>query len=156
MSNQCFPQEHYIHYVTLEDIQKSEVVSLFPNEIKLIATHDLQLFPLSNTWDPNDDLKNLCYYVQETFLPLSSNAQWVEALVNDADFCAQTGKSESKVGNMSLLRSVMIEECGDEVKKIEEFINSSRRKSDAKRAFVQGDKHAAKTLDFIETMTKEG
>ena len=37
-----------------------------------------------------------------------------------------------------------------------EFINSSRKKSDTKRAFVQSDKHATKTLDFIETMTKEG
>ena len=39
---------------------------------------------------------------------------------------------------------------------MEEFINSSRRKSDTKRSFVQGNKHTAKTLDFIEIMTKEG
>ena len=70
--------------------------------------------------------------------------------MKDADYCGETNKSETNIANMSLLMSVMISDCVKKVKNMETFINSKHIKKDLKRKYVHGDKHIARTLDYVE------
>ena len=133
-------------------LHEKEFFRMFKSSIELIAEQNCVLFP-ENPSDLNwsDSLQDLREHVCESWLPLSSNTQWIEALVKDAAFCAETGKSETAMSNLSMLRSLMIPSVNDSVKALPEFINSSRHKKEG-RDFACGKKHTKLTLDFVDTM----
>ena len=80
----------------------------------------------------DDQVIALKQCIKESFLLLLSSTQLVDSKSKETDFCVRTGREESKISNLDMIRSVALSQATSSIKESEDFKSRKRRNDEAR------------------------
>ena len=85
------------------------------------------------------------HYAKKSFLSLPFSTQLEDNKAKETDFCGSTGRDESKISNIVMIRSVVLSQVTSSVKESEDFKIRNRR-HDEERGCACGQRHTIEAL----------